>query len=333
MSETLWTRRELLAGTSLFGVAGLFAGASVAAAEPALETTRIRLPRFPFDTACLAPLWVAEELLRAEGFTDIEYISTPAARLLLAAGEIDFHLNDIFNHLMQLDAGIPLVLLGGVHTGCFELFASNSVKSIRELEGRTISVSDRGRQAFVEMMVAYVGLDPRKDVNLVSHPTVEAIQLLADGKVDAVLGFPPEPQELRARKIGHSIVNTATDRPWSQYFCCLAAGRRDFVAKNPVATKRVLRSFLKAANLCAQEPERVARFLTERGYIRNHAYAAQALKEIPYNRWRELDSADTVRYFALRLHETGVIKATPQKLLAAGADWRFLNELKQELKA
>lgn len=148
-----------------------------------------------------------------------------------------------------------------------------------------------------------------------------------------MLGFPPEPQELRARKIGHSIVNTATDRPRSQYFCCLAAGHRDFVRNYPVATKCALRSFLKAANLCAQEPGRVARFLSDRGYIGHHEYAAQALREIPYNRWRELDSADTVRYFALRLHETGMIKATPHKLLAQGTDWRFIDQLKTELKA
>jgi NitT/TauT family transport system substrate-binding protein len=167
----------------------------------------------------------------------------------------------------------------------------------------------------------------------VTQPVAEAMQLFAEGKVDAVLGFPPEPQELRAKKIGHSIVNTATDRPWSQYFCCPAAGHRDFVSKYPVATKRVLRSFLKAANLCAMEPERVARFLTDRGYIRQHEYAAQALKEVPYKRWRELDSADTVRYFALRLHESGMIKATPHKLIASGTDWRYFNELKLELKA
>jgi NitT/TauT family transport system substrate-binding protein len=39
-----------------------------------------------------------------------------------------------------------------------------------------------------------------------------------------------------------------------------------------------------------------------------------------------------VRFWALRLHEAGVIKSSPQKLIAQGTDWRFLNELKKELK-
>ena len=72
------------------------------------------------------------------------------------------------------------------------------------------------------------------------------------------LGFPPEPQELRARKIGHVILNTTTDKPWSQYFCCMAVGNAEFVRDHPVATKRVLRAILKAADICAAEPERAA---------------------------------------------------------------------------
>ena len=66
--------------------------------------------------------------------------------------------------------------------------------------------------------------------------------------------------------------------------------------------------------------------------MKNYPYAAQALKDIPYRRWREYDSADTIRFYALRLHEAGMIKSTPQKLIAQGTDWRFLNELKKELK-
>ena len=63
-----------------------------------------------------------------------------------------------------------------------------------------------------------------KDIDWVTSPSVKPMQLFAEGKIDAFLGFPPEPQELRARKIGHVIVNSAVDRPWSQYFCCMLAG-------------------------------------------------------------------------------------------------------------
>jgi NitT/TauT family transport system substrate-binding protein len=159
------------------------------------------------------------------------------------------------------------------------------------------------------------------------------MRLLAEGTIDAYLGFPPDPQELRAKKIGHVVVNSAVDRPWSNYFCCLEAGNREFVRKHPVATKRALRAILKASDICALEPERAARSMVNRGFTLRYDYALQALKDIPYKKWRECDPEDTVRFYALRLREAGMIKSSPQKIIAQGTDWRFLRELKKELKA
>ncbi len=302
------------------------------AAEAPPETTRIRLVRFPFDVACVAPLWIAEELLRSEGFADVQYVTTATQQRAVAAGELDIGIGDLFSVLLDLDDGKPVLVFSGIHGGCYELFGTPAVRAIRDLKGKTVVVANAGRRAFVSAMAAHVGLDPRKDVTFLVGPGREGIRLLEEGKVDAFLGFPPEPQEMRARKIGISVVNTATDRPWSQYFCCVAMGNRDFVRKHPVATKRALRALLKATDICAAEPERVARVLVERGIIKNELYAAQALREIPYKRWREYDSADSLRFYALRLHEAGVIKSSPQKLLAQGTDWRHVDQLRKELK-
>jgi NitT/TauT family transport system substrate-binding protein len=128
------------------------------------------------------------------------------------------------------------------------------------------------------------------------------------------------------------ILNTVADRPWSQYFCCMVVGNRDFVRRNPIATKRALRAILKASDLCAREPEKVARFLVERGYVDRSDYALQSMKEVAYGKWKEFNPHDTVRFYSLRLYEAGLIKSSPQKILAQGTDWRFLNELKKELK-
>ena len=329
-------RRDVVGGVAFASAAStLGIGCSAFAAEPPPEVRRIRIARFPHDLACLAPMWIAEELLNGEGFDDVQYL-TPASNAqyaAISAGALDIGISDIFSVLSRLDAGIPAVVLGGIHTGCFELFATGGVRSIRDLKGRTVVVADLGRKAFVSAMLAHVGLDPRKDVTFLERTGREGIALLEEGKVDAVLGFPPEPQEMRARKIGVSIVNTATDRPWSQYFCCVAYSNREFVTKFPVATRRALRALLKATDICAAEPERVARALTDRGFLADFERSAQALRDIPYKRWREYDSADSVRFYALRLHEAGLIKSNPRKLLAQGTNWRFIEQLKNELKA
>jgi NitT/TauT family transport system substrate-binding protein len=137
---------------------------------------------------------------------------------------------------------------------------------------------------------------------------------------------------MREKQIGHVVVNSTVDRPWSQYFCCMVAGNREFVSQHPVATKRALRAILKATDICALEPEQAAGFLVDKGYTQNYSYAIQNMKELPYGKWREYEPEDTVRFYALRLHEAGMIKSSPQKLIAQGTDWRFLNELKKELK-
>jgi NitT/TauT family transport system substrate-binding protein len=167
-----------------------------------------------------------------------------------------------------------------------------------------------------------------------SSPTFtrKPIDMFIQGKIDAFLAFPPEPQDLRARHIGRVILNSATDRPWSQYFCCLLGGDREYVRKYPVATKRVLRAILKASDLCASQPERAARQLVERGFTAQYDYALQTVSELPYDKWREYDPEDTLRFYALRLREAGFIKSSPNKIIAESADWRFLNELKRELK-
>jgi len=128
------------------------------------------------------------------------------------------------------------------------------------------------------------------------------------------------------------VVNSAVDRPWAQYFCCLIIGHREFVQKHPVATKRAMRAILKTADLCALEPERAAHSLVDKGFAAHYEYAAQLMRDLPYGKWRDYNPEDTVRFYALRLHEAGMIKSSPQKILAQGTDWRFLNELKKELK-
>jgi NitT/TauT family transport system substrate-binding protein len=333
MSQTQ-TRRRFLTTLSLAGAASFVHASPIVAAEEPLETTTVRIVKS--SAICIAPQYVAEELLRAEGFTDVRYVETaPPYWQTMAAGKVDFSLSYASEYITQIDAGAPITLLAGVMVGCFELFAREGIGSIAELKGKSIGRQALGSSSAVllTLMAAQVGLDPAKDINWVTDPSLKPIELFIDGKIDAFLGFPPEPQDLRARHIGRVLVNTAVDRPWSQYFCCMLAGSPAFVRNNPVATKRVLRAILKAAGLCATDPARAARLLVNGRFTPRYDYALQTLTDNGYDKWREYDAEDTVRFYALRLREAGFIKSTPQKIISENTDWRFLNELKRELKA
>ncbi len=332
-----WTRRVFVGELAMAGSAGLLGlRPELTAAEPPPETVRIRLTQTP-EPCDATPLIVAKDLLRDEGFTEVQYITEPTGvdgMVAVAAGVADFSISSVYGLIPRLDAGDPFLILGGIHVGCFELFGSARIRSMRDYKGKKIAVTKlgSGRHMLVASMAAQVGLDPRRDIDWVANPPAEAMRLFAEEQIEGFIGFPPEPQELRAKKIGHVVVNTLTDRPWSQYFCCMLFANREFVRRHPIATKRALRAILKATTVCGLEPDRAARLRTDRGYIDNSAYALQAIKELRYARWREYDAPDTVRFASLRLNEVGFIKSSPQKILAQGTDWRFLNELKKELK-
>jgi len=237
--STTQTRRSFLTTLSLAGASSFVRIPSTLAAEGPPETTVIRLARQP--TICVAPQFVAEELLRVEGFTDIRYVDTLAPEVpeAVARGKVDYSLAYASQFVASIDAGEPVTLLAGVMVGCFELFGKEGIRSIAELKGKTVGVQALG------------------------------------------------------------------------------------------STPHVLLTVLAAA----AEPARAARRLVDGGFADRYDYALQSLTELPYDKWRDYDPEDSVRFYALRLREAGMTKASPQKIIAEGTDWRFLNELKRELKA
>ena len=261
-------RREFITGlgaTATSAAIGL--NSSAGAAEPPPETITLRLQR-PVKTLpgmCVAPQLVADDLLKLEGFTDVRYVATdtPQRAAGLAGGEIDLSMGFVGGWIKQVDAGDPIVMLTGVHVGCYELFAAERIRTIGDLRGKTIGVTELGssRHLFLVSVLSYVGLNPNKDVTFVTKPQAESVKLFAEGKLDAYQAFSEEVQELRKRKIGHVIMSSTEERPWSQYFCCMLAGNREFVRARPVATKRAVRAILKASSVCALEagPRRALR--------------------------------------------------------------------------
>jgi NitT/TauT family transport system substrate-binding protein len=299
------------------------------------EVTRIRIPKSA--SLCQSPLLLAQDSLRAEGFSEIEYVEvgTNSGSTAIAAGTADIGLAFSGPGLLLIDTGAPVVFLGGHHIGCFEVFGASRIHAIRDLKGKTLSVRafSSPEHVYLSSLLAYVGLNPKTDITWVFEPLDVAFQSLAEEKVDGLLTLPPFGQEARARGIGHVVVNSAVDKPWSQYFCCMLVGHRDFVQQYPVATARALRAIMKTTDFCAAQPDQAAEQLVAQGFTPRLDYAVQTLRDLPYDRWREYDPEDTLRFYALKLHEVGMIKIAPDKVIEQATNWHFFNELKRELKS
>ena len=151
------SRRHFLASMSAAGAAGVLgARTSLADAGPP-ETTTIRLG---YDqNMCVAPQFIAEDLLRAEGFTDIRYVQ-PIKSSRFASDEIDFNLESASWFISHLEAGDPITALAGVHVGCFELFAHEPIRTISDLRGKGVGIQQLGSAShlLLSIMAAHVGL-------------------------------------------------------------------------------------------------------------------------------------------------------------------------------
>jgi len=337
-----WSRRAFLRGLAMAGAAaalGVRPGPAAAAKEPPPETTRLRIRRA--EPACWAPMYVAEPLLREEGFTDVQYVyaqSPEDTAKMTREGVIDlipsFSAVQMFNCEQQQP---PLKILTGLHVGCYALVGSERIRSVRDLKGKTVwagAFMNAGPHIFFSTIVAYVGLDPRTDVQYAWVNKDEAMRLFREGKIDAFITFPPWQLDLIEQGIGHLLIDTNIDKPWSQYFCCVVSGQSYFIEKNPIATRRALRAILKAVDIVGRDPVLAARTIIAKKFRPEAEYGSilRALKEIPYGRWREYNPEDTIRFYALRMRETGMIASAPQEFIDRHADWRFINELKKEFR-
>ena len=328
------TRRRFLTTLSGASAASLVCTPQALAAEGTLETTSVRF--FESSLMCSgAPQYAAEALLRAEGFKEIAYIEVPRAgrAQAIADGRVDFMLTFAVNHIEAIDQRAPITILAGVHAGCYELFAREGIGSITELKGKQVGLQI-GSPALLKLMAAQVGLDPEKDLQWVIDPKVEPLELFAAGKIDAFLGFPPEPQELRARMLGHVILRHDGGSPVVAVFLLHARRQPGLRPKLPGRDQAG-----DARHPQGRRPLRRTSPLESRESFVDGAspsittMTAQTLSELPYDKWRDYDAEDTIRFYSLRLYEAALIKSSPNKIIAERTDWRFLNELKRELKA
>jgi NitT/TauT family transport system substrate-binding protein len=345
----LLSRRALLRGAAGLGLAaatgtllpscgwggGKEDEASGPDADGPLETTTIRLFSLP-PSNCIAAQYMAEPFLREEGFTDVQYppFSPKVAHTRFAEGEMDFGLGYPAFLMRMIADGAPIVMLGGVHVGCWEVIATGDIRTMPDFKGKTVAVIDPNFTdgVFLAMTLKNVGLDLNSDVKVVSYPPSEYARLLSSGEVDGVVAISPTTTDLRAKGIGHVVIKSVADPPWSNYYCCGPIVHRDWMEKHPVAAKRALRAMLKGADVVAKDPDGTARHMVDRGYTNNFDYTCDILKELPYDVWRNFDPVDSVRFYALRLKEAGLLESTPEEILKVGTDFRYFKRLQKELQ-
>jgi NitT/TauT family transport system substrate-binding protein len=284
----------------------------------------------------MAPLLFAGDYLRDDGI-NVEYVTRDADYALIndvADGRIDIGYYFIAHLTHAVDAGLPVVMLGGAHTACFQIVATDEVADITQLAGKKLGFVTReaseGDYSFTQAILQHIGIVPGQDVELVPIRPADVLTALGS-KVDALHTYPPYTLQVHDFNQGHVILDSLVDRPWSQNLCCAFFTSRTFLEQNPALTRLALRAMLRGVDHCATDPAGAAQRFVEQSWVRTDAYATRTLEQVPLNVWRTHRPEDSIRFYSLLMHGVGVIESTPEEIIQKGTDLTFFNELKQEL--
>jgi NitT/TauT family transport system substrate-binding protein len=334
-------RRTFLGAIGATIAAACVPGAGSTLSFGPAETTTIRID--PHE-GCESWAWVVEDLLREEGFRDIQITE----KFKVHDGGADIGATFGNDLATKIDAGMPFVAIAGTHTGCIQMWARPGINTIPDLRGKRIDVhstkaiEDMGYGMWVSYL-ADVGIAPSEvRFNVVTEPPMDgthhdpANQVLQNflvGRSDAMIAFVEQGPALRAnsKNPGHLIFDMAVDRPWSQYYCCLLLATREYATAYPWATKRATRAILRGIDIVTKDRKAAVDIAVKKGFATDPKQMLEAIQPLNYG-WRDFDPAESLRYYALKLADAKLIKKTPGQIVAE-TDFSFFRQMQKELKA
>jgi NitT/TauT family transport system substrate-binding protein len=307
--------------------------ATVAATLPPPETTSIKLAA----GACDSAIFGAERYLREEGFTDVQFTDAVTVTAI-AAGNA--HIGNSFPQAFfgSVESGPKVVSLGGLHPGCNEIWAQPGIASVKDLKGRTITVTSKALTnlpyTWMAMVLKQAGVDP-KDVNFVVQADADIVKLYLDGKSDVAYVATTAAAALRANPAnkGHVIFSQVMDEPWKSTNCCFIIASEPWYRANPIAAKRAMRAIYRTADALPADRSDAAKLATDKGLFGGAPALANvraAANMVPLD-WRTYDLEKAVRFYAPLLTDVGLLKASTDDLLKA-VDLKNFKELSTELK-
>ena len=346
------TRREVLR-RGMGAAAALTAGPFLASCAPAAVSAPTATAALPTATATLGPpettsirlaagacdsaIFGAERYLREEGFTDVQFTDV-ATTTAIAAGNA--HIGNAFPQALfgSVESGPKVVSLGGLHPGCNEIWAQPGIASVKDLKGRTITVTSKALTnlpyTWMAMALKQAAVDP-KDVNFVVQADADLLKLYLDGKSDAVYVATTAAAALKANPAnkGKIIFSQVMDEPWKSNNCCFIIASEPWYRANPIAAKRAMRAIYRTADALPADRADAAKLATDKGLFGGTpalANVREAANMVPLD-WRSYDLEKAVRFYTPLLTDVGVLKTSTDDLLKA-IDLKIFKELSTELK-
>ena len=206
--------RLLIAAAGLAGAAALTGARRSLAEEAPPETTSVRLLYWP-DT-CLAPIEILDDPLRDEGFADVRYVAGADLDIgadRLARGDADFVQDFAATNILRIDAGVPAVMLAGVHPACFELFAHELIRSVVDLKGKTVGVTDTTAGTdYVMLKIIAASVGSIRSRTSIGSPTESAVERTFSQTARSMRSCPLRPALRNCARPGNKPSDSPTVR-------------------------------------------------------------------------------------------------------------------------
>jgi NitT/TauT family transport system substrate-binding protein len=301
---------------------------------PPPETASIRLA----PGACDAPMMIAERYLQEEGFTSVQFVTTGGPPGL-TGDRADLAVMFVPTLTSAVEGGAAIVGLGGLHTGCAEIWAPQSLSSLKDARGRTVIVTaktpDNLPYSYIALGLKNAGVDP-SEVNFIVQPDANLTQLFLEGKSDllflattADVAFKSNPQNK-----GHVVLDQAMEKPWSEQNCCMITSTTAWLRTNPAAAKRALRAIYRAADSLPKDRSDAAKVAVDKGLFggaANVELVREAANMVPYD-WRSYDVPESIRFHTKLMSAVNLSKLTPEETIAKSTELRYAKELASEIK-
>jgi NitT/TauT family transport system substrate-binding protein len=225
-------------------------------------------------SACEAFIYAAYEkgFFQAEGL-DVELVKVDFETLkeALATGKIQASDGMPMKWMKPFEQGVDATFTAGIHTGCFQLLVpkNSDIKSPANLKGKTIGVTGMGDAPMIFSMrvLFHEGLDPQKDVQWRSYPPTELDGALARGEVDAIALNDPLAQMIVESGKAVKLVNTASDAPFKDEYCCMVTIAGSFIKEDPAGAAAVTRALMKGAKWVSENPDEAAKLAVDKKYV------------------------------------------------------------------
>lgn len=202
--------------------------------------------------ACVSAKYMAEVQGYYEEYgINAVYMEGESVVNTVGTGQCMWGTDHIATMLVPVTNGVDMTFVCGAHIGCKSIYVpkDSDIKTVADLKGRKIAIHDgigNSDQNICYRLLDEYGVDPTKDVEFLDvADNAATVAAMESGEVDASI-FSDYFVLANYREDMRMICSITYNEEFQDEACCVTAMNNDFIKKNPVHAKYVVKAIKRA---------------------------------------------------------------------------------------